>query len=358
MSTLWILGAGCSRNYALGTSPVEGLLPPLNNDFFVMAKKVLDFYPKLIWYNMGGIDGLDHLIEDLQSVYGYKKDESDLSVFVDPRLTLERVMNHFYLRNKLMGYEAGFKLPEAESRRTRALGELLAATLTESLKGPPCDKHASLARLIQKGDTVISMNYDLLMDNALYNIGKLTDAGYNVRFDRAFAGGHWIRPDDGPSGVDLLKLHGSLNWLKCRNCGFNLLLRGIKGALDPAELLRQDFSCPRCKTPMRLGLERLIIPPAATKDFSDMDIRYLWQSAPRRLSETEQIVSIGYRFSESDSELEMLLREAIGQRVARIVVVNRHATEIERRFRSVFPESKLHRHMSLAGFFGHRCGRP
>ena len=41
----YLLGAGCSRNYAEGVTKIQGLLPPLDKDFFRMAKKVMPAVP-------------------------------------------------------------------------------------------------------------------------------------------------------------------------------------------------------------------------------------------------------------------------------------------------------------------------
>ena len=38
---LLIIGAGCSQNYTQGTSNIDGLVSPLDSNFFKMAKKVL-----------------------------------------------------------------------------------------------------------------------------------------------------------------------------------------------------------------------------------------------------------------------------------------------------------------------------
>ena len=41
MPTLYILGAGCSRNYSQSATEISGLLSPLDKDFFLMAKRLL-----------------------------------------------------------------------------------------------------------------------------------------------------------------------------------------------------------------------------------------------------------------------------------------------------------------------------
>ncbi len=43
-----------------------------------------------------------------------------------------------------------------------------------------------LAGRLNKGDIVWSFNYDVLMDNALRNTGKVTDSGYVFRFDSCY----------------------------------------------------------------------------------------------------------------------------------------------------------------------------
>ena len=45
-NTIYILGAGCSRNYSFEyENPIPGLKSPLDNDFFEMAYKVLTNEP-------------------------------------------------------------------------------------------------------------------------------------------------------------------------------------------------------------------------------------------------------------------------------------------------------------------------
>jgi len=60
MNTLFILGAGSSNNYDQGVSPVPDLEVPINRDFFVNAKKIIDYYN--LSHMLGPIGGLDHFI--------------------------------------------------------------------------------------------------------------------------------------------------------------------------------------------------------------------------------------------------------------------------------------------------------
>ncbi len=92
-----------------------------------------------------------------------------------------------------------------------ALFELVAITIEEALRGPICDEHLKLANTLGQGDAVISFNYDLLMDNALRQSGKLTDSGYFLPFHKVLSDQGWESPQNNPSTVSMLKLHGSLN---------------------------------------------------------------------------------------------------------------------------------------------------
>lgn len=63
---LYILGAGCSRNYSQGETEINGLKSPLDDDFFKMAKKVIfnKQMDRLFWLR------LENFLQDLTRLYG------------------------------------------------------------------------------------------------------------------------------------------------------------------------------------------------------------------------------------------------------------------------------------------------
>lgn len=346
MAALYIIGAGCSKNYSECTSPVPGLEPPLNADFFKMAKKVIDFYDLTSMH--GPVIGLDYFTRHLNRMYGYGDSESDTSVYNDDRLDLEGVMTHFHLEHELLG------LPQhpsvsigVRSSRVQALNGLLAYTITESLRGPICKRHMLLAEKIQRGDMVWNFNYDLLLDNALYMRKKFTDLGYVMRFDHTLVDNDWQKPEDSPSEVTLLKLHGSLNWLKCIVCGCSLLLRYKKPVPEIWENTRIPLlmHCPKCtQTTNAPSLVRVIVPPSLVKSFGDTELRFLWRYACS-INNLDRIVVIGFRFAEQDAEVEMLLREMFRRGRIRsdisIHIVNPTPEKVEERFKSIFVKSEI-----------------
>lgn len=241
MSKLYLIGAGCSRNYAEGTMRIPELVSPLDKDFFVMAKKVIlhrEMDPTLTMI-------LDSLIFELSRLYGYLPretnvnyptplNEKDLGVLDDPRLGLESVMTAISLETELFMKPPcffGHREPNVfPSTQLAPLIELIAVTISEALSGPPCSKHRKLAESLVAGDVVISYNYDMLMDNALRICGKLSDSGYLLPFQKVSSGRIWERPDEKASEITLLKLHGSLNWMRCTSCDSNLMMRYEKMA--------------------------------------------------------------------------------------------------------------------------------
>lgn len=344
MSVLYMIGAGCSKNYDQSISPVPNLKPPLNRDFFKMAKKIIDFYGLAHMY--GPIHGLDHLIEDLNGVYRSGKNQSGTMILNDDRLDLESVMTHFYLEDELLDWP--WRYVDMPGSRRNALNDLLAYTLAESLNGPTCPKHANLAEKMRKGDVIWNFNYDLLLDNALYEKGRFSDSGYIINADYTLVDEMWERTRDTPSDVTMLKLHGSLNWLKCKTCDCALLLRHRKSVQNLwttiKDLPMATINCPKCGAVKEVGLERVIVPPSMVKSYREVQIRYLWKYASS-IKNINHIVVIGFSFSEQDPEVEMLLRTMVERSLipidVPILIVNPHPKAVSKRFESIFVKSTI-----------------
>jgi hypothetical protein len=280
---------------------------------------------------------IDGIIHDLHRLYGYEPDgsyseinapktENFYEVLDDKRLSLEKVMTEISLENEIFlrmppfyGYRQTSKTFDGADRLAPLI-ELVAITISKALEGPPCSKHMKLSDSLKTGDVVISFNYDILMDNALRNSRKLTDYGYLVPFQKA---------EDAPSEVTLLKLHGSMNWLHCSYCGSYFLTRSKKMCEWYVSLPR---TCPKCNQ-SNVYLERVIIPPLLTKDYSTQPMEYLWSEAERQLHRAREIVVIGYSFPHTDFATEALFRIGLpwtAQRQTRFTVVNPDKNVFER----------------------------
>lgn len=352
MQKLYIIGAGCSKNYTEGTTTIQGLVPPLDRDFFQMAKKVI--LNRKMGFGLKSM--LEAFIFDIYRLYGHspsalmpRKDDLDLlteealNVLDDPNLSLEGVMTTISLDSEMFirpPCVLGVKgTDNFITDRLAPLIELIAVTISESLSGPRCSKHRKLAESLTAGDLVISYNYDLLMDNALRDCGMLTDNGYLLQFQRVSSGTTWDRPNEDRSQVKLLKLHGSLNWMHCIRCDSKFMMRNEK--MD-SWMTSIPEECPICREDGSNCLERLLVPPLLTKDYSDHAINYLWSEAHRQIRTIREIVAIGYSLPPTDFASETLLRTSLEyfQRHIPLTLVN-PSKEAFKRYSEIFAPDKI-----------------
>jgi hypothetical protein len=299
MPDLYIIGAGCSRNYSQSKCNIKGLKSPLNKDFFKMARRVIENTG--MKHDLYFMDEVNNLISTIAPLYGQVK--GGLDFFENKGLTLEDVMTLIDINDKLFIPFASPQNKLTESRELHTLKELLVRTLDYALMGSPCTKHNKLAKKLSSGDIVLSFNYDILLDIALFNLGKITENSYRMNFSKIHIDEQWLTPKETQSDVTLLKLHGSLNWIRCGFCGALLLNQYRQHTLIGAE----EFRCPRCSSDERYA-KRVIVPPAQSKDYGDRDIAFLWIQADNLLKEISRIICIGYSFPSSDFDMISLMR--------------------------------------------------
>ena len=350
MPRVFLIGAGCSRNYTEGYHSHE-MQSPLDHDFFKIAKKIL---------LQGEIEAysaiqFQKVVNDLHRLYGYNQgntlrewlntsDASEyLKVFDDDRLSLEKVMTQLSLESQIFDRTPRmFGYPRNEVRSDdslAALVELIAMTIYEALKGPPCSKHVRLAKTLGSEDTVLSFNYDLLIDNALSTCNKLTDKGYSMNFQKSLEIQDWTLPDAKSSEVTLLKLHGSMNWLHCSICDGYLLTRSEK--VGPWNISMPPI-CPNCQEPGKF-LERVIVPPLLAKDYTAQPLKNLWNQALGKVRLADEMTIIGYSFPPTDFAAELLLRSGLHwniQHEVHFTIVNPDKTVYDR-FKNAFPSSEV-----------------
>ena len=137
----------------------------------------------------------------------------------------------------------------------------------------------------------LSTNYDLLADNALFSQRRIINYGFSRQ-------GHGIR---------LLKLHGSMNWLYCTQCG----CIQVKEAADISANNLLDFNAHKCE---KCGSQQtsVIIPPTYFKNFVQYgdNIRRVWENAYEALVNADHIVICGYSFPHADIHIKTLLKKS------------------------------------------------
>lgn len=194
-------------------------------------------------------------------------------------------------------------------------------------------------RVTARQPTVISLNYDLLADQALIAMenGGYPDYACEIETPGYAEAKHW---------GTLLKIHGSMNWLYCSACdrlelGIDKQGRTSKVALDAAAKLlekrahdltayyesrskaAQKWRCPRCGG----GFRPVMITPTHLKDYRNPHIAALWYRAERELQECTRVIFIGYSLPWDDVDVIYLLKRGLmrrpGESMPRITVVER-----------------------------------
>jgi hypothetical protein len=143
--------------------------------------------------------------------------------------------------------------------------------------------------------TVITTNYDCLVEFTCYCLGL------PFTYNRALG-----------DGIEILKLHGSSNWLQCANEACKLrhltkvssvefLSHGPES--DKGYIERTSKVCPDCNN----DLVPVIVPPTWAKDVDNPALRSVWTRAAQVLAEAEVFAAVGFSLPESDAHIRHLL---------------------------------------------------
>jgi len=176
------------------------------------------------------------------------------------------------------------------------------------------------------GIGIITTNWDILLDNSLYDLTKYESQslceGDSLHgpiavvdyccYISSLDNDPFIKPGLlalGRNGYNIkyLKLHGSMNWLHCPLCQRMYVKFGEKTMFETKY-------CKHCKSNYNLGnkaasirLKGNLILPTFLKDLSNIQIRLIWQNAGIELSEASKVVFIGYSLPAADFEIRQLL---------------------------------------------------
>jgi NAD-dependent SIR2 family protein deacetylase len=176
-------------------------------------------------------------------------------------------------------------------------------------------------------DTIITMNYDCLVDDCLTSMG--VQPSYALQDAE-------LPPDLRRCGyeIGMLKLHGSANWFKCNSgrCDGKIIIAGG----TPAKRLEYFYGqhCPHCG---QNEVEPVIVPPTWAKGGESEVLRPVWAEALRALREAGRVFVIGYSMPSTDEFFRYMLALALAanEGVDKIVVVN-PSSDAQRTFEKLF----------------------
>ncbi|MFQ5853586.1 MAG: SIR2 family protein [Candidatus Binatia bacterium] len=186
-------------------------------------------------------------------------------------------------------------------------------------------RNRKIGRRLEPGDAIITTNYDTSIDVALYELVYWEESGGDREYSKisdVFLGSNFRDPyedvhalEDPEAVVDLLKLHGSLNWLYCPKCarayvsafGFSVrfLTRNVN---DPR--IRWELTCWCGYFP----LEPMIIAPSVFQDVINPHLRSIWINAYEILENADRWVFVGYSLPLEDVAVRSLLHRAMSGR--------------------------------------------
>jgi NAD-dependent SIR2 family protein deacetylase len=146
---------------------------------------------------------------------------------------------------------------------------------------------------------IITFNYDVAVDYAFNRMG----ISFNYCLEDEQVSNTIIVP--------LLKLHGSLNWARCQNCG-NVVIQPMP--TESRTTFREDRKIilhvsskkglKHCNLPVLP--DPVIVPPTWNKTDYQASLSNVWVRAAQELSEAENIFVIGYSLPPTDAFFEYL----------------------------------------------------
>ncbi len=388
MKRVVLLGAGASKSYDKSKTKER---MPIANDFFKTFNKLS--ISENTWVLVGSI--IEYVRKyrnvDIEDFHNYNEDIENLHSELQEKLY--EILN----KNK-DSFLGGEETPEEEFMDNftvyKAYFELIflfVSVINEIQNGEVSEAHKNLAKQLTSNDSVITFNWDTLMDRALDEMSDWNpDSGYLVKPKYLYKE-KWCVPVERNEQTYplLLKLHGSSNWLTSHpvpengelvptqeqsiedfcvyvnnispySCykgrysegyedysfGYypvNLPLDG-KSAPEGMVFVRSSIKNPFMKGPTStdkgLASIPLIIPPVKKKEYDNFGNLFgtLWEKAEQKLCEASVIYIIGYSFPKTDYRSSELFKRAFLKRMdmPKIVIINPNPELIEERFKYDF----------------------
>jgi hypothetical protein len=365
----YIFGAGASKCYS--DSPT-GQKMPLAAEFFKIFNKLkISSNP---WVLVGSV------INYVRDNYGIEPID-----FVNFNENIELI--HSEIHEKFINAKSKNDLPNMIKYNAAnvQLTFMFVSAINEIQNGPISDAHINFVRMLNENDSIITFNWDILLDRALANEKKwTTDTGYSIVPKQIYRN-CWVEPQNIKSNYDLIKLHGSTNWLTsypifdkgslkfthttgdhdvfvyestideyaCYDGRYmngylpfsygyyppNLYVDSIKprkGHLFARVTMRHGMNVKGTAPHNGLDSMPLIITPIKNKEydrFGDL-FEILWKKSQEKLEGADKIFIIGYSFPKTDIRTNELFISAFSNRtsIPEIIIINPYPDQILDKF--------------------------
>lgn len=299
--TVFVFGAGATRGASFVKEKDGACHPPLDGDFYSQLQRLDRQKHGLI---------VGNVIEDTVNFFGVNFTVTLESVFTSLEQSVRLI--------KLVGDSPKHKLRDLQQMKIHLL-QAIAAVFEASMLEPEakrepklCSYHVNVIEEMRETDTIISYNYDCLIDQTLKNVG---DRKWNPRYGYGFNLGsrgrnltgdeYWSpgKPAAREHTLTVLKLHGSLHFLE-----------------EPRSKVKLKQ---RPYTRQNGNLKFTIIPPEWNKAYDEGIFANIWRRAGKAIHAASTLVFIGYSFPETDLHAASLFRVNLcDESLKSLVIVN------------------------------------
>jgi hypothetical protein len=201
---------------------------------------------------------------------------------------------------------------------------------------PPYSEFVEILRSLSNRNesvAIISFNYDLALDYALYFHG--------VRVNYCIGSG------EPTGGLPLMKLHGSMNWGRCPKCKVivpwqlaDFFSQRQWSTYDLPDFVRLDVSAQlpslvHCDN-NSLEASPVVVPPTWNKGKYHDGVSDVWRAAATHLSEAERIFVIGYSLPKTDEFFKYFYAlGSVGESIPSVFCVINSDPHVSTRFKDI-----------------------
>lgn len=336
--SVYIFGAGATK----GAFTSEKLPPPVDANFFDTAKIIKG-------------NGTNRLAKTvLGAVWELYQSSSGIG--------LERYYRDIETRGIIGAFAKTANQPKNWEKRKKDLEDLIrrifihtTCRVSQYSKTTPkvSHWHAAILKKTNPGDTIVTFNYDTVIEESMPRRVWNPRDGYGVQVMGVNSewAKNYISQHNSParSAILLLKLHGSLNWRLYRTS------KGVR-LKDRPYIVKTRSGKP--------VIEKIsILAPGWQKPINTNPYKLFWKTARLKMENCKKLVIIGYSLPETDLLAYAMLAEIIRMRAVRknyfeeLHLVD-PSERVKDRFVSLFmpaigPTGRVIRHRTIEDYVAH-----
>jgi len=207
----------------------------------------------------------------------------------------------------------------------------------ENLKGN--NKDNEFGKIISEKDQIITFNYDLVLEKALWQRNIWSPLNGYVGVDK------FAKEDDKKkleeankySRIKIHKMHGSICWVKSDHSEHILIKLDNKENwgfhFDGLEKMLEREPTGQFEGQISKGYVGKHDPPwmlpSFVKPFERKEFYEIWKSALKVMSKTDELIIIGYSFRPEDSNSQLLIASLPDE--CNLILIDRHPEKIKER---------------------------